>query len=66
MEPTKLYGEFAFAWTLSGLTVIRARSATEAQVKFEAMSRATLLNRSWPSFHYVAIEPHPGNGQHGR
>jgi hypothetical protein len=50
-----LYGDFAIAWTLSGMTIVSARSAIEAQAKFDVMSRATILNRSRQSFHRSVV-----------
>jgi hypothetical protein len=50
-----LYGDYAVAWTLSGMTIVRARSAAEAQGKFDAMSRASMLNRSRPSFQRAVV-----------
>jgi len=45
-KPTSLYSDFAFAWSLSGMTVIRARSAADAAEKFSRLSRATMLNQA--------------------
>jgi hypothetical protein len=55
LKPTTLYRDYAFAWTISGLNVIRARSRAEAREKFDRMSRATMLNRGGWTFHIVAV-----------
>ena len=45
-QPTRLYSDYAFAWTISGITVIRARSQSEATEKFHRLSRAAMLNQA--------------------
>jgi hypothetical protein len=61
-EAVTLFADFAFAWSITGITVIRARSQAQAQAKFDAMSRAAMLNRSDPAFHRAPIELHPEAG----
>lgn len=62
-----LYQNFAIVWTLSGMTIVRARSAGDAQTKFDAMSRATMLNRSRPSFHrFLVAQDKEREGPEGR
>ena len=51
-----LYGDYAFAWTITGIAVVRARSQADAQLKFEALSLGTKLNRPGTAFHNVAIQ----------
>ena len=45
-KPTTLYRDFAFAWTISGVCIVRARSPALARDKFDAMSRASRLNQA--------------------
>lgn len=52
----RLYSDFAFAWTISGLTVIRARNESEAAEKFQRLSRATMLNQTKISFMSALVE----------
>ena len=55
-KPTTLYTDWAFAWAITGITVIRARTLAEATAKFDRISRATMLNRATNAkFHAEAI-----------
>lgn len=45
-RPARLYGDFAFAWMVTGITVVRARSEADAVARLQKMSRDTMINQA--------------------